>query len=242
MTHEISMAGVSVFLAMPAHRDLPVQTVASLLATQGELHRRNIPYQIEVVHGGSLVHHARSKLAHLFLQSKCTHLFWVDSDMAWQPEDFLRLLAIGTHLSCVGAIYTTKTDIPTFQLNVETAHVRSNEFQCIPVSGFGLGFTCVQRPLMEALAHKAPRRRFPGITDPIPHIFRCDDAPGADGVMEPRGEDIAFFADVRSLGHDVWLDPNITLGHVGPKVYSASFLEFMTMETSNELACQSPAE
>ena len=56
--------------------------------------------------------------------------------------------------------------------------------------------------------------------DPIPSIFRCDDEGG-----EARGEDFAFFADVRALGYDVCLDPRALLGHVGTKNYKRSVLE-----------------
>jgi hypothetical protein len=40
---------------------------------------------------------------------------------------------------------------------------------------------------------------------------------------EERGKDAMFFSDVRALGYkvwiDVWIDPTIKLGHVGPEIY-----------------------
>jgi hypothetical protein len=76
--------------------------------------------------------------------------------------------------------------------------------------------------LIEQLANRAPVLRFPDIPEPIPHIFRCDDSDG-----KARGEDMAFFSDIRDLGYQVNIDPNVTLGHVGPKEYRASILDYL---------------
>ncbi len=59
-----------------------------------------------------------------------------------------------------------------------------------------------------------------GRDKPIARIFRCDSDKGWF-----RGEDMAFFADVRALGYQTNLDPQIDLGHIGPKEYRGSILE-----------------
>lgn len=223
---KFDMAGVRVMLAMPTHRPLEPATVRSLLETQGLCHQRGIVIDIEMQCGSSLVHHARTKAANSFLRGDCTHLFWVDSDMVWSGADFLRVLAFGTKLECVCGIYTCKIDPPRFCLNVDDMRevVLSNEYGCISWEGMGLGlgFTCVQRKVIEELAVKAPRLLFPDIPEPVPHIFRCDDKDG-----KARGEDMAFFSDVRDLGYTVNIDPNVTLGHMGPKEYRASVLDYL---------------
>lgn len=175
-------------------------------------------------YGSSLPHHARTKAAWCFLETKNTHLFWIDSDIVWEGADFLRFLALGTKLECVCGAYPVKRDPPTFMLSSEDPGkpLEANEFGCLPIGGIGMGFTIVQRKVMEQLAAKAPLLRFPEIDNPIPHIFRCDDSNG-----DARGEDMAYFADIRGLGYTVWLDPNITLGHVGPKTYSASMKDHL---------------
>jgi hypothetical protein len=38
---------------------------------------------------------------------------------------------------------------------------------------------------------------------------------------------MAFFSDIRDLGYQVNIDPNVTLGHVGPKEYRASILDYL---------------
>lgn len=75
---------------------------------------------------------------------------------------------------------------------------------------------------MEELAERAPRLKFPDMREPIPHIFRIDE----DGI-EARGEDMAFFADIRALGHKVWACADLKLGHIGPKIYRANFIDVL---------------
>jgi len=101
----------------------------------------------------------------------------------------------------------------------------ANEWGCIPTKGLGLGFSVIARPIIENLAARAPKLRFPGVDEPIPHLFRCDSI----GDLF-RGEDVAFFSDIRALGHKVWLDPSITLSHIGSKAYTASVLDHLIKE------------
>lgn len=221
----LSLKGLSVFLGMPTHRDIPPATVAALLGTADLMRTRGIPFQLHLGVGGSIVSFSRSKAAWDFLQSDKSRLFWVDSDIVWEAEDFLRLLALSSELPVVGAMYPSKSDPPTFFVNFDDALMETNEFGCVAIGGFGLGFTCVQRAVMQALADKAPKRKYPDVREPIPAIFRIDEFGD-----EARGEDVAFFHDIRALGHTVWLDPNVTLGHIGQKVYTASIKEHFREE------------
>jgi hypothetical protein len=217
--HRLDIAGQHVFLAMPAHQNMHPNTVVSLLKTQREFHERGVPLDVAVIYGNSLVHHARSKIAWDFLQTKATRLFWVDSDMEWEPKDFVRLVALTSVMDMVAGAYSAKQDPPLVMVkNVNDLH--SNRYGCITLDGLGMGFTCMTREVVEALAENAPRVSFNGTDELIPHIFHYDGR-GAGG------EDMAFFADAKALGYQLWVDPSITLGHIGPKVYRASLKDYL---------------
>ncbi len=203
---------------MPVHRDLPWQTVKSLVETQDVLRAKNIQLVIQMQVGSSIIEAARSKSVHEFLQGSCSRLFWVDSDIAWNPEDFLKLALYSTKMDVVCGAYCSKKDEPNFMI-AGFASDTSNEYGCLEVLGLGLGFTCVHRKIMEELAAKSRRLKFPDVDVPVAHIFHCDTT-----GEEFRGEDIAFFNDVRSLGYKVWLDPTVQLKHIGNKAYSADFM------------------
>lgn len=220
---KMDMAGVSVMLAMPTHRDIPAGTVASLLATQDLLTAKRIPFEVQLQVGNSLVTHARSKIAHTFLKSDKSLLFWVDSDIEWEAKDFLRLCALATKMDVVGGAYPAKRDPIVFFLDPSTeGEIESNEYGCLKIGGWGMGFTVMNRRVIEAMAAKSPKLKFNGSDEPIAHMFRCDEINGF-----ARGEDMAFFADVKDLGFETFLDPNVTLGHIGSKTYTASISDML---------------
>ena len=221
---------------MPTHRDLPSLTAKALMDTCNLLLRHGIEVEVHQQFGSSLVQSARNKCAHLFLESDFKRLFWIDSDMYWEPESFMRLLALSTEYEVIGASYPMKLDPIKFVITGPKPGdvVEANRFGCIQVDGMGIGFTCVQRKVIEELADLAPTTLLPDVkASKVAEIFRCESIVselskerGADG--EFRGEDMTFFADVREkLGYKVWLDPSIKLGHIGHKMFEGSFSEIL---------------
>lgn len=221
MTEDITidLAGLSVMVGIPAGRDLPALTVKSLLTTQALCMERQVPFQLGMVVGSAVVQWARDEVVDLFLQSSATRLFWIDSDMVWEPEDFMRLLALSQYRDVICAAYPAKQDQPTFYVNWDQdAGLVQGEYGLLQINGIGLGFTVMHRRVLEQLAAKAPR-----VTDDVSQrelaaVFRIGRT--ADGRRQ--GEDMAFFADIRALGHAVWLDPEVSLGHIGCKTYTGS--------------------
>jgi len=225
---EFDMTDVSVMIGIPCGPDLPWQTLQSIVETCLALRDKGIPFELKMVAGCSIVEQARSKVTYEFLQSSMNRLFMIDSDMQWKAQDFIRMLALSTKMDVVCAAYPAKRDACTFMLKWGEDELVSNEYGCVPIDGVGLGFTIVHRGVIAELSDNAPKLMFPGMDSPIAHIFRCDADNGAF-----RGEDMAFFADVKALGYKVNLDPNVSLGHVGTKTYTGSILDAMRREESH---------
>jgi hypothetical protein len=194
---------------------VPWLTALSLINTVRACEREKIPLRIEGPVGCSVVTWARDIIAAKFLQSDCTHLFWVDSDMAWTPKEFLRLLAAACGpYTVIGASYALKKDPASVIINLpDPAHVSANGHGNVLVTSLALGFTVVKREVMEKLAATKPKLTVNGID--CPDMFRLDRR--ADGGA--LGEDIAFFEDVAALGFQPWLDPSVRVGHIGQKVF-----------------------
>ncbi len=209
------LCGISVLIAIPVNRDFPWQTVQSITETVDLLNARHISYRIQMLTGVSIVDKARSQLAHVFLKGPEKRLFWIDSDMSWKAESFLRVLSMSVAMDVVGATYPAKRGPNTeFLMDLDTSKpIRTNEHGCIPIKGMGLGFTCCRREVIEYLAKQAPTV-IDDNGESVPMIFRSEIK---DGVF--RGEDIVFFDDCRKAGAGVWCDPSIELGHVGGHEY-----------------------
>lgn len=218
------LAGHSIMIAMPAHRDLPAYTAVSLLNIQRECLERGIPVAIEIDYGNSLVHHARTFMAWRFLQSEHDLLFWIDSDISCTGADFLRIAALTTVMPIVAAAYPAKLDPPLFMMKMPEGPLVANEHRCIAFAGVGLGFACMRREVVEAVAKAAPLRRYHQFPEPIPRIFRLDGVTADNG---DAGEDMAFFEDAAAQGFQLWVDPTVKLGHIGQKVYSAALIDHL---------------
>lgn len=214
---KIDLKGLSVMLGMPAGRDLPALTVKSLMGTQSLCRDVQVPFQLGMVIGSAVVQWARDEVIDLFLQSNATRLFWIDSDMVWKPDQFMRLLALSQYRDVICAAYPAKKDQPTFYVNYDKDCLVQGDYGLLNINGLGLGFTVMSRRVVEQLAANAKK-----VTDDVSQrelaaVFRIDQVNG-----KRQGEDMAFFSDIRALGYTVWLDPTIDLGHVGVKTYTGS--------------------
>lgn len=209
----VPMGGVDVMMAIPFRNDFDPRTVRSITATFMACRDRGIPIRMEMV--GALVEWARDGLVDAFLKSKSNVLFWVDSDMVWEPEQFMRLVVLSQLRPVVCAAYPAKKDPLTFFVNYDkTKPLVPDELGLLEMYGVGLGFTAMRREVVEKVAAKAPRVADEISGQEMASVFRLDRVDG-----KRRGEDMAFFADIREAGYKVLLDPSVDLGHVGRKEY-----------------------
>jgi maltose O-acetyltransferase len=228
---ELGLGGLSVFLAMPAYGDVPAETMKSMVATWQELALHGVPVEISIQSGSSRVTAARNIAAHQFLESDKNRFLQIDSDMVWDPRDVLKLLALSSEYECVGATYPMRQEPPTYcVMGIPPGEdVESNTFDLLSVEGFGLGFTVVQRKVMEELAAKAPQMVMADAAATVAaEIYTSGGKTRErDGVYYDTGEDMRFFADIKALGYKVWMDPTIRLGHVGQKIYWGAFADII---------------
>jgi hypothetical protein len=223
-TRSIALGNISVAIGMPTHRDLPPQTVTSLLRTMDRLIHLGVPCDVLMEITGSVIM-GRDAVLDDFLRGDKQKLFWIDSDMVWEPDDFVRMLAISTSIDVLTAAYPAKVDgEPKFFAAFKDGPAQG-EFGLFEIDGIGLGFTVVDRKICQELADKAPRVRDQIAGRDMASVFRFDVHDG-----NRRTEDMAFFADVRGLGHKVWLDPMVSLGHVGMKEFRGSVLTAMQVK------------
>ncbi len=220
---QFDLAGLRVMIGMPIMDGKKAwETEKSLLDTRAAIMKTGIHLEERFVIGCSIIEMARTKVLNHFLDSDCNRLFMIDADLVWRPEDFIRLLALSTKMDVVGGTYPAKSEPTVFMLQWDEGELVANDYGCVPIRGMGLGFTVVARKVIEGLVKGAPKVRFPTEKELMPHFFRC-------GVVkeEFQGEDMAFFEDVRRAGFTVWLDPALTLGHVGTKVYRGCIRDAM---------------
>ncbi len=218
MKREFDLSGVRVHIGVPAYADLAPQTSLALTATCIALLNEGIGFGMSVKWGNCYVDQVRSIIAHEFLQGPAEFLFHIDADMIWEPRDFLQVLAHTTKMDAVSVAYRMKDEKELYTVCLPDP-IEVNEYGCTPMNGGGLGFCCVQRKVIEALAKKAEKIKM-GVLPEVPFLYRCR-------VKDQtyQGEDMAFFEDMRAAGFQPHVDLGLTVDHLGRKVYRGSLAD-----------------
>lgn len=215
---------LSVSIGLPCGSPyMPWQTAMSLAKTVHVLGKQGVETRIECIAGSSIVSHARNQVAKAFLEQNDTdRLFWIDADMVWTPDQFLKLLVLSYKYDVVCATYPMKREDKALVIkHPDLAKFEINQHGLIKVFGVGLGFTIVTRKVMEEIAAAKPWVTNPASAGKSAYrdIFELRKTKDPEGHTTGQGEDMAFFDDVRAAGYSIWLDPTIQLGHVGSYVY-----------------------
>jgi hypothetical protein len=209
---------LSVFVATPStNGNFPIQTLMSMLDTQEAAYKYGVQIEFGFV-TCTLVHHARTLLANVFLDRKkdFDRLFFIDSDMSWTPVDFMKVLTKTEKHPIVVGVYPRRNEEGGYYVSFPpgTENDPPDEDGLTEIDATGLGFACISRDVMERLAADSPKLKYNHADEPMPSIFRMDDNNGV-----ARGEDYAFWADVKAAGYKIMADATVKLGHVGTKVY-----------------------
>ena len=78
----------------------------ALLSLNNLLRDHKIDSMISFMFNESLITRARNALTHTFLKSDCTHLFFIDADIKFNPQDVLSMLLADKDIIC--GIYPKK--------------------------------------------------------------------------------------------------------------------------------------
>lgn len=205
-----------VLLGTPFGRDPLFEYMKSLLDTGQALAEKGIPLYFCFQVGASDLAYARNAIVARFLQTDCTDLLWVDSDMGWTPEGVLRLLSSDKDFVC-GTYRKRKTEVSLVSMWPQGVEdMKREEDGLCEVASSGAGFMKTTRRVFERLmeAHPEAKRTHDCTNDGYENFYRFFQFSG-DGV----GEDSRFCLAWRSLGEKVWMDPEIELSHIGPHDY-----------------------
>lgn len=216
---QVNLGGISVCIGMPVYGRIPPHTTLSLAHTALNCGAGGIGLSI-CMEARGVVTWARDMVLDSFLRGNASKLFWIDSDMAWEPETFMRLLALSTMRDVVCGAYRSKEDEPRYQVNGTGEEEINDDLGLIPIRGIGLGFTIMDRKVCEAVSERAVLSHDDINGRDMRGVFRTDVIDG-----KRIGEDIAFFNDVSALGYTIWMDPTLELGHVGEKMWSGRAID-----------------
>jgi hypothetical protein len=203
------------------------------------------------LHSESLITRCRNKIVIKFLSEEFTHLFWIDSDIAFTTQSVFRLLRADRDVAA--GVYPMKnfrwpaeglpagttreqfeiayTDYPFNPID----HGKTRVSQYADSDGFvevaeaPTGFMAIKRHVFLAMMKQYPELNYvPDGPPNNPHaplhwrFFDCMVDPDSGRYLS---EDFAFCRRWRDMGGKIWVDLDCNLRHLGQHLFAGSLAE-----------------
>ena len=131
-------------------------------------------------------------------------LMWIDSDIAWKPEDFIKLyesdkdIISGAYLLATGEVVAYKEQAGQPYTYEEVLKMQ----EPVEVSGTGFGFICIKQGVFEKLS----RPWFQS----TPVTVKSE---GEEFTFQMMGEDLSLCYRAKEAGFKIWFDPTVRVMH-----------------------------
>ncbi len=244
------MSAPFLYLATPCYGGMVnIYFLRAVLALAGACEARGVGLHVELLSNDNQICRARARLAARFLaHPEATHLFFVDADIGFAPENAFRLLDAGRDVA--GGVYPLKTidwdkvraaalagdaDLMAKSVGYVIRFLPTPDRSVVVEDGFakaayvGTGFLMIARAAVERVCAAHPELTA-DLSDVDPELTQA--AMVFDTMIEAEtgqhlSEDYAFCRRWRDLGGDIWADMESRLTHVGHAAYSGSLVEAM---------------
>jgi glycosyltransferase involved in cell wall biosynthesis len=221
--------------------------VVSLTNTTRLLTEVGIDWRFMELSGDSYVHRARNTMCDVFMQDPdATDLFFVDSDMSWDPEAFVKMCLLPQAI--IGGSYPVKngwdkwTSIPQVVQDPDKSfHMKGIELgdgsALIEAHVLAGGFLRIKREAFERF-----RKHFPDLwyhepsTDPEKPDRRYTQFFAAESEGHQFiGEDHMFSKRMREMGEKMFIYPNVDIVHWGYKDFAGNLDKFLKSEKKKQI-------
>ncbi len=221
----------TVFVAMPAYDTKVTAACCQSLIQSIALASEHYEIHVRIAGGGAVIARARNLLVAEFMHGGYDNLFFIDNDIGWQPDAFLRLLNHPEELVC--GVYPFRSDDYKGQWPVrwfdDQAEATTNEHGLFEVVGGPTGFMRIKRSCIDKMVeankdkfvhdHQAPLKTMVCLFGHTIHRG------------EFVGEDYYFCHLWRGIGGKVWIDPDIAFEHMGDKTWKGNIAAAMRAHT-----------
>jgi hypothetical protein len=206
-----------VMIAIPAYTGVVhMGTMRSLLNDTLELVKRGDRFTLVDDIGNALIADSRGVIATRFWESDCDQLIFIDSDVTWQAGALLKL--VDAPVDLVAGIYPTRRD----PINYMVHYLEREELWADPETGLlevksvPTGFMKISRECIRKMIEAYPEKHY-YTAERDQQFYPLFDHVFQDGYK--WGEDYSFCIRWRNIGGQVWIDPEITMGHIGYKIF-----------------------
>jgi hypothetical protein len=204
----------NIIFCTPGH-SMMTSYVKSLLATTNELSKRNITWAWSSEYSSHVADARETTLSgtaqNIIGETRPFHgsmtydkLMWIDSDIAWNPEDVIKLyesdkdIVSGAYLLANGEVVAYK-ELMRGGISYEDFLTMKEPTQ---IAGAGFGFICIKSGIFEQMS----RPWFQSVS-----ITTKSD--GKDWTFPIMGEDLSWCHRATQLGYSIWIDPSVKVLH-----------------------------
>ena len=242
----MSKKSKSVFIATPMYGGMCHGSYAkSVFNTMKFLLDNGIEVQYRDMYNNSIITEARDLFTHMFLNSGCDYLFFIDADQSFKPEDVLRM--INENKDIIGGVVpkkrmnwesvseAVKHGVPSnmlskfsgeFNIALLPEQDQPEDFsKSFEVSHIGTGMMIIKRSVFEKLKSSVRSYTYMGTGiseinkgDKIYEFWKTD----IDKNNKWMGEDINFCYMWRELGNKIYAAPYARTTHVGSYEFSGT--------------------
>lgn len=220
-----SLQGRKLFIGLPAYDfKVSLKLAISLARFAQVAPQHGIEVQIGSICGCSVVSRARNLITMDMLDSDCTDLLFIDSDINFSPDDVLRLMVWTSKpgKDVVAGVPRTRSEDKVYiaTLDQDDEGLTMNGHGLVRAKRVATAFMMIRRDVLTTLCEKNPDWQYYDgrAKRVVPALF--DFLLTEEGYI---GEDFLFCDRARAHGFEVWIDPSIKLGHMGVQEYLGDF-------------------
>jgi len=242
---------VSLFVATPVHSDCSIHYTQALLELQQTCIKNNILIYFHLLKS-SLVTQGRNLCVAGFLESKCTHMLFVDSDIYFKPESILAMLKKDKEVLSIP--YPLKTmmwdklfmkmqkglvkkpeDIKkwlnTYPMKVENPNSIMVDNGVMEVTHSPTGCMLIKRSVFEKMIKAYPNKDIVqktvinGKYVDRPHMWNFFDCLHDPETKSYLGEDFSFCKLWKDIGGKCYAYVEAGIVHIGEHAYEGRFVD-----------------
>jgi len=171
MSKSIKKPSIRPYIATPAY-DGKVDTDYALSIAESAMvaAAMGIPCTYGIMGNGAFIDLARNNFVRMFLDTDCTHLFFIDSDLKFEARAFIGLLTSGRSV-CAG-MYRRRQEPEEYPVKYfeDENGLKIKEGGWIECERVPTGFLCIERKVIEEMAADARMIKQVGQPD-TPELF-----------------------------------------------------------------------
>lgn len=154
-----------------------------------------------------------------FLDGPYTDIVSMDSDQGWKAHDLLRLCQYDRDI--VGVAIVKKQEKEAYGVQLKDEEIWTDRDGLVECHALGSGFLRIRRAVVQAVWDASEEYQSPVLGQTMRMMWQRENRHG-----RRWGADFNFCLAARDLGFRIYVDPAVSVDHVGRKVWSGSLADY----------------